>query len=215
MTELFISIFHIEHIDYASPPIELHVEEEHAEAEGLVVRQGDSTLVTVWGGVVTGQMTVFLGQTTPELEVFYLDLDSIEFQPHVDDGFLLADSLGDLAVATLSNIDDWSFSIHGESAGATELFLSIFHIDHLDYISPAMPVVVTDCCVGVRGDVNYDQALNIVDLTYLASYLFSDGSEPLCMRESDVNGNGATNIVDLTYLTAYLFSGGPAPVSCL
>ncbi|MBU8933606.1 MAG: hypothetical protein KOO62_06330 [candidate division Zixibacteria bacterium] len=73
------------------------------------------------------------------------------------------------------------------------------------------------CCVPpIRGNVDYElpDEINIADLTYLVSYLFTGGSEPPCMEEADINGDGEINIADLTYLVSYLFTGGPPPVSC-
>ncbi len=72
------------------------------------------------------------------------------------------------------------------------------------------------CCNhdGIRGDVNYDKAINVADLTYLVDYLFRGGSSPPCFEEGDVNGDGAINIADLTYLVDHLFRGGPPPPPC-
>ncbi|MBU8933446.1 MAG: thrombospondin type 3 repeat-containing protein [candidate division Zixibacteria bacterium] len=73
------------------------------------------------------------------------------------------------------------------------------------------------CCCngdGLRGNVDDIGEVNIADLTYLVSYLYTGGSEPPCMEESDIDGNVEINIADLTYLVSYLFTGGPAPVAC-
>ncbi len=72
------------------------------------------------------------------------------------------------------------------------------------------------CCNhdGIRGDANYDLALNVADLTYLVNYLFKGGAAPPCPEEGDVDGGGSINVADLTYLVNYLFKGGPSPASC-
>lgn len=72
----------------------------------------------------------------------------------------------------------------------------------------------TDCCDGVRGDVDGSGAVNVSDLTYLVAYLFQGGDQPRCIAEGDVDGSGATNVSDLTYLVAYLFQGGPVSPAC-
>ncbi len=74
----------------------------------------------------------------------------------------------------------------------------------------------TTCCNhdGIRGDVNYDMALNVADLTYIVDYLFRGGPPPPCAEEGDVNGDGPTNVADLTYIVDYLFRGGPPPAAC-
>ena len=64
----------------------------------------------------------------------------------------------------------------------------------------------------VCGDVNNDEYVNIVDLTYLIAYLFGGGASPvpeICI--GDVNNDDSVNLIDLTYLVAYLFGGGPSP----
>lgn len=61
------------------------------------------------------------------------------------------------------------------------------------------------------GDVNGDQAVNISDMTYLVSFLFSGGPDPVPYESADVNCDGAVNISDMTYMVSFLFSGGPAP----
>ncbi len=64
----------------------------------------------------------------------------------------------------------------------------------------------------ICGDANGDGAVNISDVTYLISYIFSGGSAPSPLWVGDVNGSGAVNISDATYLISYIFSGGSAPV---
>jgi hypothetical protein len=76
------------------------------------------------------------------------------------------------------------------------------------------------CCVGIRGDENMDEALNVADVTYLTAYLKQKppGSPaPPCFEEGDVNGSGTINVSDLTYLVAYLKQsppGSPPPPAC-
>lgn len=75
-------------------------------------------------------------------------------------------------------------------------------------------LVSLGCCIGIRGDLNDDGAVNISDMTYLVAFLFSGGSPPVCEEEGDVNGDAAINISDMTYLVAFLFSGGAPPADC-
>lgn len=63
------------------------------------------------------------------------------------------------------------------------------------------------------GDVNADFNVDILDVTYLLSYLYKGGPEPESSRAADVNSSGTINILDVTYLISYLYKGGPAPVS--
>lgn len=63
----------------------------------------------------------------------------------------------------------------------------------------------------LAGDMNLDSRVNIADLTYFVSYLFSGGEAPKVLELADVNASGSINVADLTYLVSYLFNGGQAP----
>jgi len=54
--------------------------------------------------------------------------------------------------------------------------------------------------------------VDIDDVVFLISYIFSGGPppDPLCC--GDANGSGNVDIDDVMYLIAYIFSGGPSPV---
>jgi hypothetical protein len=85
-----------------------------------------------------------------------------------------------------------------------------------DTILVAITVPWTGCCIGIRGNVNYDASddIDIADLTYLVEFLFGGGVPPACIEEADLNASGAADISDLTYLVDYLFGGGPQPHPC-
>ncbi len=53
--------------------------------------------------------------------------------------------------------------------------------------------------------------LNVTDLTYLVSYLFTGGPEPIPYAAGNVDCIDDINVADLTYLVAFLFTGGPEP----
>ncbi len=84
-------------------------------------------------------------------------------------------------------------------------------------------VVVTtgdaqDCCIDIRGNVDYDplDEIDISDLVFLVDFMFNSGAEPQCADEADINGEGnGTDISDLVYLVAYMFDGGPQPADCI
>ncbi|MGH8016485.1 MAG: dockerin type I repeat-containing protein, partial [Candidatus Zixiibacteriota bacterium] len=56
-----------------------------------------------------------------------------------------------------------------------------------------------------RGDINSDDAVNILDLTLLVDYLFRGRRLPLPTEPADLDANGAVNILDLTRLVDYIF----------
>ena len=76
---------------------------------------------------------------------------------------------------------------------------------------------ITDkCCWGMRGNVNLDwqDQIDISDLTALVGWMFKSGSAPPCMLEADVDGNGGHDLADVTYLVGYMFKSGPEPAGC-
>ncbi|MFH2034972.1 MAG: dockerin type I domain-containing protein [Candidatus Zixiibacteriota bacterium] len=71
-------------------------------------------------------------------------------------------------------------------------------------------ITVSACCV-VPGDANRNGTVNILDITYMISYLYKGGPEPVCSDEADANNNGTVNILDITFLISYLYKQGPSP----
>lgn len=64
----------------------------------------------------------------------------------------------------------------------------------------------------ICGDVNESKTINILDITYLISYLYKDGLAPLPYEcTGDPNSSSVVNLLDITYLIAYLYKEGPAP----
>ena len=61
----------------------------------------------------------------------------------------------------------------------------------------------------ICGDVNDDGLTNILDETYIISYLYFDGPDPVSLNVADVNNNGIINILDIAYYLSYLYLGGP------
>ena len=76
--------------------------------------------------------------------------------------------------------------------------------------------ITNKCCWGMRGNVNRDwqDQIDISDLTALVGWMFKSGSAPPCMLEADVDGNGGHDVADVTYLVAYMFRSGPEPAGC-
>ncbi|UCD94945.1 MAG: SBBP repeat-containing protein [Candidatus Zixiibacteriota bacterium] len=71
---------------------------------------------------------------------------------------------------------------------------------------------VGDACEGVCGDANDDEAINILDVTYIVNYLYKEGPEPDPIEVADANGDGNINILDVTHLVNYLYKNGPDPI---
>lgn len=70
-------------------------------------------------------------------------------------------------------------------------------------------------CQFVCGDANGDAAVDISDVVYLISFIFSGGSAPNPLTAGDANCDEAVDISDAVYIIGYIFSGGPQPcASC-
>ncbi len=144
VTGMFLGVFHEGHTDWVSPEVEVHVEEEHAEAEGLVLRQDGEVIVTVWEGVVTGEIEIHHEETTSDITVSFLDSKMDEFTPEVTEGFSLYAELADSSALTYMATGDWTFTLTGDVEGETGIFLGIFHEGHTDYVSPEIEVHVEE-----------------------------------------------------------------------
>ncbi|MFH2036474.1 MAG: M12 family metallo-peptidase [Candidatus Zixiibacteriota bacterium] len=69
-----------------------------------------------------------------------------------------------------------------------------------------------DICSFMCGDADNNKAINILDITFLISYLYKGGTAPASLWAADPDGNGTINILDITYLISFLYKDGPDPV---
>lgn len=63
----------------------------------------------------------------------------------------------------------------------------------------------------ICGDADHSGAVNILDVTYIISYLYKGGPAPIPPQSGDADDSGSVNILDVTYLISYLYKGGPIP----
>ncbi len=75
------------------------------------------------------------------------------------------------------------------------------------------------CCLGMRGNVDYDPTdfIDINDLTKLIDFLFISFTPPACMEEANIDGSTdgiSVDIQDLTLLIDYLFISYTPPIDC-
>ena len=61
------------------------------------------------------------------------------------------------------------------------------------------------------GDADISGEVDIDDVVFIISYIFSGGSEPFPYEAGDTDCSGAVDIDDVVYLISYIFSGGYAP----
>jgi hypothetical protein len=71
---------------------------------------------------------------------------------------------------------------------------------------------IGDACQWVCGDANSDQAVNILDVTYIINYLYKNGPAPAPEISADADGSGTVNILDVTHIINYLYKNGPDPI---
>jgi len=73
-----------------------------------------------------------------------------------------------------------------------------------------------DTCDCEPGNCNGDNVINILDVTYLISYLYKGGPAPIpyALCSGDPDCNCIVNILDVTYLISFLYKGGPPPCDC-
>jgi len=63
----------------------------------------------------------------------------------------------------------------------------------------------------ICGDADASGAVNILDVSFVVSYLYKGGPPPNPTSKADVDHSGAVNILDVGYTISYLYKGGPAP----
>lgn len=81
--------------------------------------------------------------------------------------------------------------------------------DYIEYQPYVKTGYISDSYV-IKGDANGDLKINLLDITYLISYLYKGGPAPNPYA-GDANSDGQINLLDITYLISYLYMNGPPP----
>jgi len=105
---------------------------------------------------------------------------------------------------------DWMFNDEYSSSYAPTFCGQVVEDQNNPVVEPVCFDIVAP--EPISGDVNYDGQVDIDDVVYFISYIFSYGPSPYpetCY--GDVNADGQADIDDVVYLIAYIYSGGPAP----
>jgi hypothetical protein len=91
-----------------------------------------------------------------------------------------------------------------------------FNPDQLDSDGNGVGDVCQPCCLGMRGNVDYDplDVNDIDDLVYLVDFQFNDGTEPECFDEADIDGSQSIDIDDLICLVGFQFLLNCTPSEC-
>ncbi|MCA9759512.1 MAG: hypothetical protein KDA27_27200, partial [Candidatus Eisenbacteria bacterium] len=120
---------------------------DHFDADGVVLEAEGETVVSQWEGDVSGEVELELEESRA-ISVVFLDPDSTRGVPAdaCEDQYLEV-TVDDESIATV-NLDApdgrWSFTITGASEGETSIRVRIIHVDHSDFTSLELPVVVGD-----------------------------------------------------------------------
>lgn len=129
--------------------------EEHFEAEGILLLQGQAVVLKVFQGrldmTVASELSVGIGVSEKYTMVF-LDHDGIameepgheheshEEQDH-DFGYQISDQQV-LRLVKLSTDGEWEFRLQGIQEGSATLELQVLHVGHVDFRTPPIPVRV-------------------------------------------------------------------------
>ncbi len=126
-----------------SNPAEDDHEEEHAEAEGLVLVLGGEEVVRVEEAEVTGSLTVGAGETTSDITVEFIDHDGDEIHAEdLDSEFSLGVEIRGSEIVTVAYTDRWTFTLEGGDAGDTVIRVQLLHDGHADFTTPDISVTV-------------------------------------------------------------------------
>jgi len=124
-------------------------DEHHLEAFGVALVQGSDTLAMSTSGEaseVEGRLDLQVAQARGPILLHFLDEEGHWFRPEADPDGEHAFALTHEATAFTTTLDagNWSFTATGGTAGASTLVVRVLHEGHDDYVSPALPVLVTE-----------------------------------------------------------------------
>ncbi|MTI86388.1 MAG: hypothetical protein FH748_00310 [Balneolaceae bacterium] len=122
-------------------------EEEEIHAEGFVLKMnGQNVIEQLPGQEISGQFNLTVGQETDLITIYFIDDEGDQFQPEEDE-VSLSSQFSTSGVAEFEqHAEDgtWSFHLHGESGGSTQLTLKLLHGDHSDFTTKPIPINVED-----------------------------------------------------------------------
>jgi hypothetical protein len=84
--------------------------------------------------------------------------------------------------------------------------------DNEGQISPPMIPKLVVAYFPVNGDLDNDGFINVIDLSLLVEFVFSNGAGPSIPGAAECNGVAGVNVLDIVCLIDYIFRGGSAPV---
>jgi Tol biopolymer transport system component len=64
----------------------------------------------------------------------------------------------------------------------------------------------------ICGDADGNGKINLLDVSYIISYLYRGGPKPEPIKSADVDNSDKVNLLDVSYIISYLYRSGPKPV---
>lgn len=125
------------------------VPEEHFEVRGLQLRVADSTVVTVESNRVNGSLVIDSIAPTRFGLSFISDDGTLTLPPHAhgdEVDYTLEVEIADTTIARVEALEfdhAWSMTIRGLRTGTTTATIHLLHGGHDDFVSLAVPIVVT------------------------------------------------------------------------
>lgn len=120
-------------------------EEEHEDAEGIRLKLNGAVVAEqLPGQSLTGAFVLTPGEETDLITVYFLDDHGDEFQPDEDE-FTLGYNFDDEGIVEFEQHDEdgkWSFHLHAEAEGTTNMQIMLMHVGHTDFTSEDIPVQV-------------------------------------------------------------------------
>ena len=109
--------------------------------------------------------------------------------------------------------DGWSFYWDASSKPEGEYLLAAVGIDITGHVGEGTTWMSRLYATSYNhGDVNNSGEIDIDDVVYLVSYVFTGGPEPIPeLAVGDTDCSGEVDIDDVVYLVSYIFTGGPPP----
>ncbi len=120
-------------------------DDHHEEPAGFVLKMNGQDVVTqLPGGDVSGEFELEPGEETALITIFFLAEDGDEFQPDEPE-FSLGAEFEDAGIAEFEQHEEdgkWSFHIHAEAEGITDMTLMLMHNGHSDFDTQGIHVHV-------------------------------------------------------------------------
>jgi hypothetical protein len=97
------------------------------------------------------------------------------------------------------------------SAGSCSPWSSSSYVMSNATLQSAISNPLQVCIPFRRGDANDDGQVNLADVSFIGSYVYSGGQAPHCLESADGNDDGLMNVADMSYIANWYASGTPEP----